>query len=623
MALACVTMTLTLNAQAEPWVRVTGSLPDVTGKTFDQPVSGTMPDGLLLGARYGNNFALVAGDGSVSAASYDTETGSGKNFNVTAAGNWEDITVQSLRFQTSSTLNLTGVNTIESGGIIFAASGRIYDGTLQAGEGNHLWVYLGSANSEISSVIAGSGGLELVGGSNNAGTIKLSGNNIFTGDVTFRGVGSTLYLANPTALGGSSKLTVLGGNTIDFSDSAMNNAYLSKDLSIERGSSITFGGNSITLSGSKLFGEVGTSAGLTFKSTEGGALFLEGETTHIGHFVLSGAGMVYITGNYTFVGESAVNGGNLSVIDGGTLVGTTANTTFGSNAVVTLNVGGVIKNTLYDWKIGAATVNQEGGTFDVARKLEFTNAAGQYNLNGGIFTASATNTDNAIISGNVGILALNSGTISVARGGNRTMTSGTILVRNGGGNFELTNNTVLTVQKALQHDGPARDGGIAKTGNGTLILSGANTYTGNTIVDSGTFTLAANASLLFQMDENLSINVMDNSAGGFINLGNTGVSITLDLIALAENTPDSSMNWTLFAGNLDNYNLGNLAVNFTGGNWSNIGENEWKWEIDADSYYTFTRNTGLLAYATIPEPSTLFLLGSGTILLAFLRRRRS
>ena len=53
------------------------------------------------------------------------------------------------------------------------------------------------------------------------------------------------------------------------------------------------------------------------------------------------------------------------------------------------------------------------------------------------------------------------------------------------------------VSVALQHD-PAlagADGGLLKVGAGTLVLSGANTYTGPTVVEAGTLTVLNDAAL--------------------------------------------------------------------------------------------------------------------------------
>jgi len=79
-----------------------------------------------------------------------------------------------------------------------------------------------------------------------------------------------------------------------------------------------------------------------------------------------------------------------------------------------------------------------------------------------------------------------------------------IKVSTGGLIFDSVATSTQSVSAALIHDGAgaAKDGGMRKISPGTLILSGTNSYTGDTSVESGTLTLATRLtdSLVYQLD---------------------------------------------------------------------------------------------------------------------------
>ncbi len=67
-----------------------------------------------------------------------------------------------------------------------------------------------------------------------------------------------------------------------------------------------------------------------------------------------------------------------------------------------------------------------------------------------------------------------------------------VTIAAGGLALDAVTNSTMSVASVLAHDpaGPATDGGLRKTGAGTLVLSGTNTYTGETAVESGLLVLA-------------------------------------------------------------------------------------------------------------------------------------
>ncbi len=127
--------------------------------------------------------------------------------------------------------------------------------------------------------------------------------------------------------------------------------------------------------------------------------------------------------------------------------------------------------------VGAKGVlNLDGGRL-VALNLtqNSTNGAGLVNFNGGTFQPSASQTLSA--------LALTN--------------------RLGGARFDVPAGVTFTLNRTLNHDatlGAAADGGLAKLGAGTLVVAGAQAYTGPTVVSNGTLsvtgTLPAEAELI-------------------------------------------------------------------------------------------------------------------------------
>lgn len=164
----------------------------------------------------------------------------------------------------------------------------------------------------------------------------------------------------------------------------------------------------------------------------------------------------------------------------------------GSGALVkegigTLLLSGTNTSTLNWTEAGDIQVNN--GTLrinaDAALGAAPTNAtAGNIVLNGGALSSSATLTLNA----NRGI-AVGSSTGS------------------GTGNIDVAASTTLTYNGVITDNGTGADG-LVKTSTGTLILGGANTYSGVTTVANGTLQLSASGSI-------------DNSSRITVNTGTT------------------------------------------------------------------------------------------------------
>ncbi|MEZ0389855.1 MAG: beta strand repeat-containing protein, partial [Verrucomicrobium sp.] len=499
------------------------------GSTVTASTVGSAND-ILMGAVYAGVDFVSAKAGQVGAVpSYDSTFESGRNTNITTGTASGTGNTQSLRFGSGASnaiLTLTGDLTIESGGILSAVNGTqtITGGTLRALGGSNLWIYGNSGNNlRINSVITDNGtavGLEKYGDN----TVGLGGNNTFTGAIFLQG--GTLDLLHANALGlstATASITVLSNSNLK---SSVANVATAKNIQFNPGRGLTYDTN----------GFEATLSGIMSANPN-----IVGENTSAGNFTKSGNGVLHLTGSLATGSNLGfnINGGTLDITGSYASINPGWNMT-GSNgtaSVVTVRGNGVLSNT-GDWNmvttannllviniqengtIGAGrafiskqagavvTINQDGGLFAVSSYFLGSNNGSAttvgtafHQLNAGTLRLNA-NTANAIDTNSV--LYLNGGTIQVnANGsslaGNNTSTTavngvaGQILVKMGGGTVETLNANVFIISAAINHDstlGTTVDGGLTKTGTGTLALSGVNTYTGDTRVNAGTLRLS-------------------------------------------------------------------------------------------------------------------------------------
>jgi fibronectin-binding autotransporter adhesin len=160
---------------------------------------------------------------------------------------------------------------------------------------------------------------------------------------------------------------------------------------------------------------------------------------------------------------------------------------------------------------GIVTVATSGvincGTMDVERGISSSmNSTVNLNAGGTISATSigtATSSSVATATNDTAIFNFNGGTLAAA-GSSTTFFQGrvsgpaipiTAIVKAGGAIIDTSSNNI-SVLEPLQHDsalGGAKDGGLLKLGVGTLTLTAASTYTGNTVITNGT--LAVNGTL--------------------------------------------------------------------------------------------------------------------------------
>ncbi|VGO19925.1 autotransporter-associated beta strand repeat-containing protein [Pontiella sulfatireligans] len=353
-------------------------------------------------------------------------------------------------------------------------------GALHNGGGTNSWagpvtllqdttidVYDGVHAMEISGVIGGSGGITKIGD----GTLILSGSsdNTYAGTTTVEE--GTLVLDKSSGINAIPQSLVIGGNetgdpvaavrldeawqldrvdvTINKSGTFDVNGYqdymddlnLNDSADIDTGSAALFIGGDVTVDGgiSTIDGRVYLTAGdhdfnilsSGFTIWPGAHCYLDAEVVGSGALIKTGPGRMRISGSNSYTGTTTVEEGNI-MLESDTALGTTD---------------------------GGTTVYSSSGIYlSVFTQSSSKNIVGEtLSLGGGLYSYGVADLWNAQVTlkDDVEIRGVASG-------------------------------------KSLELSGAiGGSGGLAKTGDGTLILSGstANTYSGDTYVNGGTLLL--------------------------------------------------------------------------------------------------------------------------------------
>ncbi len=239
----------------------------------------------------------------------------------------------------------------------------------------------------------------------------------------------------------------------------------------------------------------------------GGATY-DAETD--GGVIKSGDGTLVLSGTNTYVGGTTISGGKLSVSADEQLGDTSGGVTFDGGALqygaaFALDSGRTL--TISDGGGGIDTAGQ-----DITLSHVLSHDAGGAATDGG-FTKSGNGT--LILSGAntyTGGTTVSGGTLQLDGGDNRLATTGDVAVSSGAA-LDLNDRNqqvaaLIGAGSVLLGDGGealtvgsgsfsgvlSEDGALVKAGTGTLVLSGANTFTGGTTVSGGT--LAGNTSSL-------------------------------------------------------------------------------------------------------------------------------
>jgi fibronectin-binding autotransporter adhesin len=499
----------------------------------DLNVSNDTFTGTLQGT---GSIDFVGGSNTISSGSTVTgqavEIGTGATLNVTGTGSLADAS--SVTLASNATLNLTGATVPV---LVASLGSSSSSATVNLGT-NDLVVTDGRSTTAYSGTIIGTGSLTVQGG-----TQVLTGDNTFSGGITVDG-GATLQIDSGAALG-TGTLTLVSSSQ-------------PATLAITATTSIN---NNITVSGDPVFNvAVGTTTTINSVIANGSSP---------GVVDVAGTGVLALTAANTYTGATTINPNAYLALKGSGSIADSSivedngtfdiSSTSAGASITDLSGSGTVYLGDQDLSIthGASTfsgVIADGSTQD----LNLGAVGGQLSILGGKVTLSGVNTytgDTAISAGTTLALAgggsishsasvIDDGTFDISQ-----TTSGTSITDlDGTGTVALGSSTLSITDGSSSFSGVIADDGIAggsggslTVAGGTVTLSGANTYTGTTTINShatlaltGTGSIAASAAVV----NNGSFDISGSSSAVSVKSYTQGASGTLvESIAPGTNVP--------------------------------------------------------------------------------------
>jgi autotransporter-associated beta strand protein len=570
-----------------------------------------------------NNILL--GDGASQTGRFDHRAGSLSQAVVGASGNWFQVGTNG----GTGTYNLADTSGI-GGTLTGFAQGT---GSLTVGK---LWV------GGVSGGAAGTGTVNI----NTSGTINAQST------ATFSNHGGVSIIVGTSG----------GSGTLNLDNGTVNAAGIVDVGSAFAGAQATQG--TLNISGGVFNSEGDFRTAFAGSTGAQATVNLSGGTLNVG----SGTKRWMILGRFDGAKSTVnVSGGNLNL-------NTNTDIRFAQGGtgthVINLNSGAITSYSGNQAGLGAGVVdmmqgnvaanntfNLNGGTLTVRQVISnFSNGTRTFNFNGGTLKA----TGNATGAANAAFFHLGTG-------------SARANVRNGGALID-TNGFNVAVVQSLQHSNVggdnAVDGGLAKNGTGTLILSAANTFNGPTKVNAGTLELAnVNAlqksaldltgagAFTFTVVGTNTYNIGGTKGAGALAVGSNslamdaaaGSSLSIADAAAYQSSPAVSVtgaglafNGTLNVSVDSLLSPGSHTFDLFGGtatlsgSFANISiGGSYTATLDSGNSYSFTdmsgntfsfnNATGDLAISAVPEPSTFAAFAglAGLAVVGARRRRRA
>ncbi|MFC7339161.1 beta strand repeat-containing protein [Haloferula chungangensis] len=447
----------------------TGGVSTVTAN-HAATINSTLAGGSKL-VKAGNEMLTLGGANSYNGGT-DLSAGTLRITSATALGS----TTGAFNFLSSGTLQLnsgTGgaveLGSLSGGSGALISRGISGDIILRAGSNNQRTDYAGTIEDGSGRIIFSKRG---------SGVLTLSGNNTYTG-ATYISDGGILQVVSNKALGSSSEGVVINAGTLQLAGGI---AVAGETIAVNTPGDVSLGSIN-NLSGSNSWtGAVNLNTSTRISSTDG-LMELSGNVTGSGQsLTLAGSGDLMLRG------AVVLGTGGLNKVGSGTA--TLLNPSYSGNTTLGVSGGG-----------NAGTLNLQGssalstgamivysGNLNLGQNHSVTSLA----LGGG-----ATNTTARLDTGS-NTLTLRGDVTYNAGDGSSTISSGASIAGNiamGSGEriFDVRDSSAAAID--LQISASLSGNNLTKTGNGTLALNGANTYTGVTTIRNGALQIGSDAAL--------------------------------------------------------------------------------------------------------------------------------
>ncbi|HEY6630773.1 MAG TPA: autotransporter domain-containing protein [Rhizobiaceae bacterium] len=306
-------------------------------------------------------------------------------------------------------------------------------------------------------------------GYNSTGNIEMD-----NGTINLGAKGASIRLG----IGGTSTLDMRNGSVIDSSRGASHmwigdGAGGTATVNLDNSSIIIKGGGGVNGDDDDRYFLVGRQGGTgVFNQTGDDSL------VH-----LSGLALIGIGRNNGSDGTYNLNGGRLEVGNDTFKDTFQVGVGYGENeSTARFNVNGGTADIRGNLEIGyagtnnkhaTATVTLNSGLIDVGGKVVFGKGVGTLNLNGGVLELGGAN-------------AITSSATSTINAAGGTLRAGSNLTASHGMGLGLGGITFDSNAHSITYSGVLTGtGGLTKVGEGTLLLTGANTYTGDTLIRGG------------------------------------------------------------------------------------------------------------------------------------------